>query len=127
MIHHASIGVRDLSRSRRFYDAVLGPLGHGCLSDSPGSLGHGASSPMLWLILTDRPVIADAMSGLHFCFGAPHRAAVDAVHAAGVRAGGKDHGGPGLRTDYDPGYYAAFLIDPDGYRIEAYCQLPAPA
>lgn len=126
MIHHASIGVRDLPRSRRFYDAVLAPLGHRCLSDSAGSLGYGAESPMLWLLLTDRPVVADAASGLHFCFLAPNRAAVDAFHAAGVRNGGKDNGAPGLRTDYDPGYYAAFLIDPDGYRIEAYCPLAAP-
>ena len=70
---------------------------------------------------TARPVPADMESGLHFCFGAPTRASVDAFHAAALGAGGADNGGPGLRADYGPGYYAAFAIDPDGYRIEAYC------
>jgi catechol 2,3-dioxygenase-like lactoylglutathione lyase family enzyme len=60
-------------------------------------------------------------SGLHFCFQAKSRAAVDAFHAAALKAGGKDNGQPGVRKDYSPSYYAAFVIDPDGYRIEAYC------
>lgn len=123
MIHHVSIGVRDIDRARRFYDAVLAPLGHRCLSDSPGALGYGAQSPMFWLNSTDRPVRPDPASGLHLCFGAPDREAVEAFHAAGIHAGGQDNGKPGVRIDYDPGYYAAFLIDPDGYRIEAYYPL----
>ena len=60
-------------------------------------------------------------SGLHFCFVARDRKAVDAFHAAALRNGGKDNGKPGVRSDYSPTYYAAFVIDPDGYRIEAYC------
>ena len=60
-------------------------------------------------------------SGLHFCFVAKDRKSVDAFHAAALRNGGKDNGKPGLRSDYSPTYYAAFVIDPDGYRIEAYC------
>jgi catechol 2,3-dioxygenase-like lactoylglutathione lyase family enzyme len=64
-------------------------------------------------------------SGLHFCFTAPNRAAGDAFHAAALRAGGADNGAPGLRPDYGETYYAAFVIDPDGYRIEAYCGEPA--
>jgi catechol 2,3-dioxygenase-like lactoylglutathione lyase family enzyme len=68
----------------------------------------------------ERPVAADEKSGLHFCFAAPNAAAVDAFHAAGLRAGGQDNGAPGLRPVYAPDYYAAFIIDPDGYRIEAY-------
>ena len=63
----------------------------------------------------------DMESGLHFCFVAEDRKAVDAFHAAALRSGGKDNGKPGLRADYSPTYYAAFIIDPDGYRIEAYC------
>jgi catechol 2,3-dioxygenase-like lactoylglutathione lyase family enzyme len=60
-------------------------------------------------------------SGLHFCFVAKDRKSVDAFHAAALESGGKDNGKPGLRSDYSPTYYAAFVIDPDGYRIEAYC------
>ena len=60
-------------------------------------------------------------SGLHFCFQAKDRAAVDAFHAEALKAGGKDNGKPGVRKDYSPNYYAAFVIDPEGYRIEAYC------
>ena len=63
----------------------------------------------------------DTESGLHFCFQAKSRAAVDAFHAAALKEGGKDNGKPGVRTDYSPKYYAAFVVDPDGYRIEAYC------
>lgn len=60
-------------------------------------------------------------SNLHFCFTAPTRASVDAFHAAALAAGGSDNGAPGLREAYGPGYYAAFVVDPDGYRLEAYC------
>ncbi|HTX05277.1 MAG TPA: VOC family protein [Steroidobacteraceae bacterium] len=120
MIDHVSIGVRNVAASKRFYSAALQPLGYRCLSDSAGSLGYGASAPALWVNATDRPVAPDAQSGLHFCFTAPSRKAVEAFHAAGVAAGGRDNGSPGLRADYGPGYYAAYLIDPDGYRLEAY-------
>ena len=68
-----------------------------------------------------RPVPAVADSGLHFCYTAPTRAAVDAFHAAALAHGGRDNGAPGLRADYGPHYYAAFVVDPDGYRLEAYC------
>jgi catechol 2,3-dioxygenase-like lactoylglutathione lyase family enzyme len=64
-------------------------------------------------------------SGLHFCFAAPTRKSVDAFHVAALGAGGKDNGGPGLRESYGDNYYAAFVIDPDGYRLEAYCGRPA--
>jgi catechol 2,3-dioxygenase-like lactoylglutathione lyase family enzyme len=121
MIDHVSIGVRNVPASKRFYTAALQALGYQCLSDSPESLGYGASVPALWINATDRPVAPDAQSGLHFCFSAPSRKSVDAFHAAGVASGGRDNGRPGLRTDYGSGYYAAYLMDPDGYRIEAYC------
>ena len=68
-----------------------------------------------------KPVKPDTESGLHFCLVAPDRAAVDAFHAEALKAGGTDNGKPGVRADYGPKYYAAFAIDPDGYRIEAYC------
>lgn len=120
MIDHISIGVRNVAASKRFYDAALQPLGYHCLSESPGSLGYGAKVPALWINAADRPVSADSRSGLHFCFSAASRASVDAFHTAGLACGGSDNGRPGLRRDYGAGYYAAFLVDPDGYRIEAY-------
>jgi catechol 2,3-dioxygenase-like lactoylglutathione lyase family enzyme len=70
---------------------------------------------------TTHPVPPDDRSGLHICFTAPDRAAVDGFHNAALKAGGRDNGKPGLRADYGPNYYAAFAVDPDGYRIEAWC------
>lgn len=121
MFDHLSIGVRDVARAGRFYDAALAPLGFSRLSDSPGSLGYGAGRVGLWIGASDRPVPPDMASGLHFCFEAPSRAAVDAFCAAVLASGGADNGPPGLRDDYGADYYAAFVIDPDGYRLEAYC------
>ena len=121
MLNHVSIGVRDLSRARRFYDAALKPLGYTCLSESPGSLGYGNGAVVLWITPSDRPVPAEPASGLHFCFDAPSRKSVDAFHAAALKHGGRDNGKPGVRADYDASYYAAFAVDPDGYRLEAYC------
>jgi catechol 2,3-dioxygenase-like lactoylglutathione lyase family enzyme len=120
MIDHISIGVRDIAKSKQFYDAALKPLGYQCLSKGEGSLGYGAEAVMLWISAVDRPVPPDMKSGLHFCFTAPDRRSVDAFHAAALKTGGRDNGKPGLRDDYGPGYYAAFVVDPDGYRIEAH-------
>ena len=109
MFDHVSIGVADIARTRKFYDAALKPL------------GYGGKAVGLWIGASTKPVKPDMESGLHFCFVAPDRKAVDAFHAAALKAGGKDNGKPGVRADYSPKYYAAFAIDPDGYRIEAYC------
>jgi catechol 2,3-dioxygenase-like lactoylglutathione lyase family enzyme len=121
MLNHISIGVGDIARAKRFYDAALEPLGYTCLSESESSLGYGAKTVALWIGAAERPVPADDKSGLHVCFDAPTRKSVDAFHAAALEAGGRDNGKPGLRADYGPNYYAAFVIDPDGYRLEAYC------
>ena len=121
MFDHVSIGVADIARSKKFYDAALAPLGYGRLSEGETSLGYGDKAVALWLGATQKPVKADTESGLHFCFVAPDRAAVDAFHAAALKAGGTDNGKPGVRADYGPKYYAAFAVDPDGYRLEAYC------
>jgi catechol 2,3-dioxygenase-like lactoylglutathione lyase family enzyme len=121
MFDHVSIGVRDVAKAKRFYDAALKPLGYKCLSQGEGSLGYGRDTVGLWIGATQRPVPADEKSGLHFCFMAPTRKSVDAFHAAALRSGGRDNGKPGVRSDYSPDYYAAFVVDPDGYRIEAYC------
>lgn len=121
MINHVSIGVRDIAKSKRFYDAAFAPLGYSCLNQSPTSLGYGGDAVALWIGVSEHPVPADDKSGLHFCFEAATRESVDGFHAAAVRAGGRDHGQPGVRAHYGANYYAAFVIDPDGYRIEAYC------
>jgi len=120
MLDHVSIGVRDLAAAKRFYDAALQPLGYACRSEGADSLGYGDSDIAFWISLADRPVPPDEKSGLHFCFAAPSRGSVDAFHAAALRMGGTDNGAPGPRADYGPGYYAAFVCDPDGYRIEAH-------
>lgn len=121
MFDHVSIGVSDVPRSGKFYDAALKPLGYTRLSDGETSLGYGGKAVQLWLGATKKPVKPDMESGLHFCFAAPDRKAVDAFHAAALKAGGTDNGKPGVRADYGPKYYAAFVIDPDGFRVEAYC------
>jgi catechol 2,3-dioxygenase-like lactoylglutathione lyase family enzyme len=121
MITHVSIGARDIARARRFYDAALKPLGYSCLSSDESSLGYGAQAAEFWVIGTEHPVPADDRSGLHICFAAPDRPSVDGFHKAALKAGGTDNGKPGLRADYGPNYYAAFAVDPDGYRIEAWC------
>jgi catechol 2,3-dioxygenase-like lactoylglutathione lyase family enzyme len=125
MLNHVSIGVSDIARTKRFYDAALQPLGYRCLSDGAGSLGYGDDAVAFWIGAAERPVPADAASGLHFCFTAPTRQSVNAFHAAALGNGGHDNGRPGLREDYGPNYYAAFVVDPDGYRIEAFCSLAA--
>lgn len=125
MLDHVSIGVRDLNASRRFYDTVLTPLGYRCLYEGSSYAGYGATAPQFWLNETERPVVADPASGLHISLIATSRAAVDAFHAAALAAGGGDNGPPGLRPHYGAGYYAAFIIDPDGYRIEAHTESAA--
>ena len=120
MINHVSIGVRDVTKTKRFYDAAFKPLGYTCLSESAGSLGYGRKSVAFWISASETPVPANPGSGLHFCFDAPTRKSVDAFHAAALKSGGGDNGKPGLRADYGENYYAAFVTDPDGYRIEAY-------
>ena len=120
MLSHVSIGVKDLAKSRRFYDAALEPLGYKCLSEGEEYLGYGTATSEFWVLAVKRPVKADDESGLHFCFDAAGRTEVNAFHRAALAAGGQDNGTPGIRKDYGDDYYAAFVADPDGYRIEAY-------
>jgi catechol 2,3-dioxygenase-like lactoylglutathione lyase family enzyme len=121
MFNHISIGVRDIARTKKFYDAALKPLGFKCLSEGEGSLGYGKEAVALWIGEAKKPVPADGASNLHFCFDATSRKAVDAFHDGALKSGGKDNGEPGPRADYGDNYYAAFVVDPDGYRLEAYC------
>lgn len=121
MIHHISIGVANIERSKAFYDAAFAPLGYTRLGTRETWLGYGKERVMFSARAAEHPVPPDPKSGLHFCFIAPTRESVDAFHAAALANGGVDNGAPGVRAAYSPNYYAAYVIDPDGYRIEAYC------
>jgi catechol 2,3-dioxygenase-like lactoylglutathione lyase family enzyme len=121
VIDHLSIGVADLPKTRAFYDATLGALGYERLSDGDDAIAYGPDTPVLWLCKAPHPVAPDPESGLHLCFKANDRASVDAFHRAALGAGGADNGPPGPRPAYGPTYYAAYVTDPDGYRIEAVC------
>jgi catechol 2,3-dioxygenase-like lactoylglutathione lyase family enzyme len=121
MFDHVSIGVRDVAKAKGFYDAALKPLGLACLSADESSLGYGKEGVGFWINSAERPIADDPKSGLHFCFAAPSRASVAAFHAAALANGGRDNGKPGLRKDYGPHYHAAYVFDPEGYRLEAYC------
>jgi catechol 2,3-dioxygenase-like lactoylglutathione lyase family enzyme len=120
MLSHVSIGVKNLAKARSFYDAALKPLGYKCVAEDSGYVFYGAKSPEFGILEVKQPVPANPESGLHFCFEGQNRADVDAFYAAALNQGGKDNGKPGLRADYGENYYAAFVVDPDGYRVEAY-------
>jgi len=127
MLDHVGFAVADIERSRRFYEQALAPLGIAVIMDiAPGdneaggggrALGFGADgNPFFWIADNQR-----VGEGTHVAFTAPTRAEVDAFHAAALSADGRDHGAPGLRPHYHPNYYAAFVLDPDGFNIEAVC------
>ena len=120
MIDHVSIAVRDLAASTRFYDAVLGALGMRKIDDRPATVGFGKQYSEFWINLRRDMAVVDAGSGAHVCFRARSTEMVDAFHAAALAAGGTSDGAPGLREhDGEGGYYAAFIRDLDGNRIEA--------
>ena len=119
MFDHISIGVRDIARAKAFYDRTLEPIGLRRLSTGEDSLGYGKETVGLWIGVTGSPVPVDSKSGLHFCFTAPDRESVAKLHAAALAAGGRDNGKPGIRADYGADYLAAYVVDPDGYRLEA--------
>jgi catechol 2,3-dioxygenase-like lactoylglutathione lyase family enzyme len=119
MLHHISFGVRDLRLAGAFYDAALGALGYRRVFEDDTAIGYGVEDDKDLLCLKLRPDAAPPGAGFHMAFAAPSRPAVDAFHAAALRVGGADNGAPGLREDYGDHYYAAFLTDPDGHRIEA--------
>jgi catechol 2,3-dioxygenase-like lactoylglutathione lyase family enzyme len=125
MLHHVSLGVGDLDRAGRFYDAALGALGFRRVFEDDTAIGYGLDDEDL-LCLKLRPDAAPPGPGFHLSFSASSRAAVDAFHASALKTGGCDNGAPGVRADYGAHYYAAFLIDPDGHRIEATFNSPMP-
>jgi len=120
MIDHISLAVRDLGKSGTFYAALLAPLGITKLREWPdAAIGFGKSYPEFWINRRGGMSRVSDDNGVHICLRAPDTAAVDAFHAAALKAGGSSDGAPGLRPEYHGGYYAAFIRDPDGNRIEA--------
>jgi catechol 2,3-dioxygenase-like lactoylglutathione lyase family enzyme len=120
VLHHLSFAVSDLRRSAAFYDAALACLGYRRVWSSEREIGYGINDGEDRFAIKLRGTsVASPSAGFHLAFAAPTRAAVDAFHAAAVAHGGRDDGAPGLRPHYGPDYYACFVIDPDGYRVEA--------
>jgi catechol 2,3-dioxygenase-like lactoylglutathione lyase family enzyme len=129
MLDHVSLGVKNLECSRRFYDATLRPLGLVRTVDFErrGS-DYGAKAGQLGVEFTiTAETIVLPIPGMHVCFLARDREAVRAFHAAALATGGSRDGEPGLRPEYHADYYAAFVLDPDGHRIEAVCHAPETA
>ena len=118
MYDHIGLKVSDLARSVRFYKAALGALGYElCSQDEAGASFGPGKAPALWLSVAK----GSTGAGVHVAFRAADHAAIKRFHQQGLKAGGRDHGAPGLRADYSPTYYAAFLLDPDGNNVEAVC------
>ena len=119
MIDHVSIAVRDLAGSARFYAEVLATLGYEKLADRPATIGFGKKYPEFWLNERRNMTPVDADTGAHVCLRASSLEAVEAFHAAAIKAGGTSDGAPGPRSGQIGGYYAAFVRDPEGNKIEA--------
>jgi catechol 2,3-dioxygenase-like lactoylglutathione lyase family enzyme len=126
VLDHLGFAVADVQRSRAFYAAALAPLGMAVHSEAADWAMFGLDgAPLLWIGASS---IAGPPPGhIHYAFAAKDRAAVRAFHAAALAAGGTDNGAPGIRAQYHPTYYAAFVIDPDGHNIEAVCHAPGAA
>ncbi|PWL19633.1 glyoxalase/bleomycin resistance/extradiol dioxygenase family protein [Falsochrobactrum shanghaiense] len=122
MLDHIGFNISTMSRSRAFYDAALAPLGITQIMEFRGWVGYGRNGkPEFWI---GKQKDARLEGVLHVAFSAGTRSEVDRFHEAALAAGGRDNGKPGLREQYHPDYYAAFVIDPDGHNIEAVCHLP---
>jgi catechol 2,3-dioxygenase-like lactoylglutathione lyase family enzyme len=133
MIDHLGLATRDLEAAKAFYAAALAPLGIQLMMEYPGAAGFGRDGkPFFWIGGGGHrpdywaPAHEPGRTPIHIAFHAASREAVRAFHAAAIAAGGKDHGGPGLRPQYHPTYYGAFVIDPDGNNVEAVCHTPEP-
>lgn len=122
MIDHISLPVSDYETSKAFYTAALAPLGYRIVTEFPGVCGMGAPGPDGTVLGGDfwlEPASADPIARIHVAFMARTHEQVKAFHEAALAAGGTDNGGPGERPQYHPGYYAAYVLDPDGHNIEA--------
>lgn len=119
MLGHLSIGVRDLDRAGRFYDAVMVPVGWVRLWTDPDGLGYGPAGGNDKLAVFARTDAHPPGRGFHLCFNCPSDAAADAFHAAAMANGGTDDGAPGPRPHFGADYYACFVLDPEGWKLEA--------
>ena len=120
-LDHLSIPVRRVAAARKFYVGALGAIGMKVNMDFDDAFGLGSKSQkIVWIVKH-----AKASGGLHLALHVDHREEVDAFYAAALRAGGKDNGKPGLRKNYGPSYYAAFVHDPEGNNIEVVCYAKA--
>ena len=118
MFNHIGLRVKDINASVRFYEAALAPLGYVPGPRDESGAGFGPpGDPALWLYAAK----GSTSPGAHVAFSAADHSAVDRFHTRGLKAGGRDNGPPGIRADYGPKYYAAFLLDPDGNNVEAVC------
>lgn len=125
MLDHVSIPVADLAAAARFYDAVLATVGLERHKQLPGSIGYGllaSKAPEFWILLKQNKEAATPGVGLHISFVAPDRSSVNAFHAVAIDHGGKDAGLPGNRPEYKLPYYGSFVLDLDGFKIEAVCR-----
>ena len=118
MFNHIMVGSNDIERSKRFYDAVLPILGLSLMADEEGGLGYGSGTFHFSVQIPIDGKPATVGNGSHIAFAVEYRATVDRFHEVAVEHGGIDDGPPGLRSDYDANYYAAFVRDPDGHKIE---------
>ncbi|MBX7146787.1 MAG: VOC family protein [Alphaproteobacteria bacterium] len=126
MLDHISLGVKDIERSRQFYDVVLKTLGYERLMNFPNASGYGKpDQPAFWIGEGEQGNMVTVGSGVHIAFIAESRQAVDNFYNEAIKAKAQDNGKPGLRPHYHPNYYGAFVIDLDGHKIEAVCRKPA--
>ncbi|MGZ5932392.1 MAG: VOC family protein [Rhizomicrobium sp.] len=120
MLHHVSVGVTDVARAAKFYDAVLGTLGYKRVMEFlPYALAYGEDHPEFWIQLPHDQKPMSIGNGVHLGFSARTKAQVNKFHAAALAHGGSNNGEPGPRPDYGPDYYGAFVYDLDGNKIEA--------
>ena len=127
MFSHITIGSNDVAKAKAFYDSLLKPLGLVRHLEFPNALGYGPAGgrPQFWVVSPLDKKAASVGNGITIGLDAADRPAVDAAHKAGLAAGGKDEGAPGLRTHYHPNYYGAYLRDLDGNKICVVCHKPA--
>jgi catechol 2,3-dioxygenase-like lactoylglutathione lyase family enzyme len=127
MFSHVTIGSNDIARAKAFYDGVAAPLGLVRHADYPEAVGYGRAGgrPQLWVVRPLDKKVASVGNGVTVGLEAENRSAVDAAHAAALKAGGKDEGAPGLRKHYHPNYYGAYVRDLDGNKVCIVCHKPA--
>jgi len=127
VLDHVSIPVADIDRAASFYDAVLATIGLRRRKERPGAIGYGPetrAAPVFWILQRAQAAAATAGIGLHVSFEAPDRPSVEAFHAVALQCGGRDAGAPGMRPEYTMPFFGAFVLDLDGFKIEAVCRRP---